>query len=1217
MGFKSRFRRWQIILTYILIAGLLALGGGVPVQADSGAGNSSFSSFTVTTETPAYFSGYRDNQGNYTKETPAYHFKFTTADNLQVGDMIQVALPHSFNFVGNPGFFWSANKAVPLANISAVVNGTPSGIIDAATTQYSDDGFPALSFQLSSAIASGAIVDVRLANFLITPDYHRSRPGLMPYALRSSGNSHPFSTTHGLFTRNVASYYPDANSYAASAVTGYHFKFTVMQPIEPSGTITMVFPQGATVPAWVDASKVKINGTPAASAVVSGNELTVQSTTVLPSFSAAVIDIAPSAQLANPSVPGYYNFAIKTSVDPMAATRRIGIISASGASLADNPSHNKGYVDEGNTHLRFMFTAPTILKAGDTVTVSSAPGTVLSEPGISAADITLEWASDDQEHNVSAAASVTRIADNKLQFVPPPEYYVDPDYHLIFNIPKTIVQGYGEYEFQVSTSQQVIPASVTLLVAPPQIQNFNVNASTRVAGAQNVSYTFAFQTNEPLVAGDDFNLIFPQGITVPPDIQASSVTVNGVQASGVAFDSFLRKLNVGVPMNLHLLDAVSITITGDAGLTNPAVGEYSFSVYPTWYSNKEATQTLNFATMTGIAVSPKTVELKLGNTVSKQLQVIASLSDQTAQDVTAASFGTTYSSSDTTVATVKPDGLIEAKQAGQAVITVTSGGYTDTVSVTVANADVPTPTVTGIAASPKSVELKLGSTVSKQLQVTASLSDQTARDVTTATYGTVYSSSDTTVATVKPDGLIEAKQAGQAVITVTSSGYTDTVSVTVANADVPTPAVIGIAASPRSVELKLGGTVSKQLQVTASLSDQTVQDVTNATYGTVYSSSDTTVATIKPDGLIEAKQTGQALITVTNSVYSDKVNVTVTADQQGGGTDTTSSSGSSHSAPQEIDSVEKYIVAAEGGSLVFDGVASVQIAPSSLPADGKIKIAKLPAQHSPLATGLERLSRNVVEFTSSTGKTFNRPVTLGFSYNLQQVGTGLKPAVYDYNESQARWMYLGGKVKGDGTIAVEVNHFGKFAVFASSIIGFADLKGHWVETYADRLIGMGVIRGFEDQTFRPNQKVTRAEFVKMAVDLLALKPTAAPAAFADNDSIPFWAKGAVDSAVEAGIIQGYEEQGKLWFKPNQSITRAEMAVILSKVLEKQRISGSVDKVAFSDQASIPDWAQSAVHAIASYKIVSGYEDGTFRPDNNATRAETVKMLFMLSEFLPL
>ncbi|WP_282936526.1 S-layer homology domain-containing protein [Paenibacillus sp. RC67] len=623
--------------------------------------------------------------------------------------------------------------------------------------------------------------------------------------------------------------------------------------------------------------------------------------------------------------------------------------------------------------------------------------------------------------------------------------------------------------------------------------------------------------------------------------------------------------------------------------------------------------------VTGITASPKVVELKLGNNIAKQLQVTASLSDQTVKDVTASSYGTVYSSSDANVATVKADGLIEAKQAGQAVITVTNSVYSDKVNVTVAKADTPTSviTMTGIAVSPKVVELKLGNNIIKQLQVTASLSDQTVKDVTAASAGTMYSSSDTNVATVKSDGLILAKQAGQAVITVTNSVYSDKVSVTVVKADTPAPVITmtGITASPKVVELKLGSSISKQLQVTASLSDQTVKDVTAVGAGTTYSSSDANVATVKADGLIEAKQAGQAVITVTNSVYSDKVNVTVTADQQGGG-QTTSRRHHSSLPLQEADSVEKDITAAEGGIVDLKGTASVQIPPNALPADGKIKVAKLPADRAPLAASLESYSQTV-EFSSSTGKTFKLPVTLGFTYRSPQVSGSLKPAVYYYNESQARWVYIGGNVKDNGTITVEVNHFGKFAVFAADVIQFNDLNGHWVAAYADRLMGMSVIRGFEDHTFRPNQNVTRAEFVKMIADVMGLQSTAVSATFADNDSIPSWAKGAVASAVQAGIIYGYEEQGKLWFKPNQPITRAEMAVILGKVLEQRPTTIIMDKVVFSDQAIIPAWAQSAVNVIAAHKIVSGYQDGSFRPDHSATRAETVKMLYMLSELLPI
>ncbi|WP_079914452.1 S-layer homology domain-containing protein [Paenibacillus sp. 32352] len=1315
---KNSFKHWRMIITYILIAGLIALGGVLPVQADSSAAGSSFSSFTVTTDTPAYFSGYMDNQGGYSKETPVYHFKFTAADPVQAGDIIQVELPYQYNFEGNPSLFiWTANQAIPTANMAVMVNGISRSIVDTAATQYSENGKPALQFKMSGGIVSGDSVDIRLMNFLITPDYHYMRPGPQEYAISTDKNATPLPTTHNLFTNNVADYYPDADSYAAAAVTGYHFKFTVMQPIDPSSSITIVFPQESTRPAVADASKIKINGMAASSAVWSGNELTVQTSIALPSFSTVQIDMDSAAQVTNPSVPGYYNYDIKTSVDPKPASRKIGIMPSSGGSLADNPSHNGGYVSSNGNQLRFMFAAPTILKAGDTVTVSSAPGTILSDPSIAAGDIKLEWSAPYQEQNEASPSSVTRLADNKLQFVLPAEYYCDPDYHLVFNLPNVIAQSYGEYEFQVTTSQQRIPASVTLLVTPLQIQNLKLNVSSTVADTPNVSYSFAFETNEPLEEGDAFQIVIPRGMTVPEGIQARDVSVNGVQADSVSYDRFLRKLSVGVPMNLHLMDPVTITIAGSAGLTNPAIGEYSFSVYPMWYDweaavvkisfteaptmtgitispntvdlklgervNKQLQVTANFsdqsvkditassagttysssdtnvaivsadglieakqagqavitvtssgythavnvkvakadapppATVTGITASPKVVELKLGSNVSQQLQVTASLSDQTARDVTAADTGTTYSSSDTNVATVQSNGLIEAKQSGQAVITVTNSVYTDKVNVTVTKADTPTPniTMTGIAVSPKVVELKLGSNVSRQLQVTASLSDQTTKDVTAASTGTTYSSSDTNVATVQSNGLVEAKQSGQAVITVTNSVYTDKVNVTIVKADTPAPNITmtGIAVTPKVVELKLGSNVSKQLQVTASLSDQTTKDVTAASTGTTYSSSDANIATVQSNGLIEAKQSGQAVITVTNSVYSEKVNVTVAAaDQQGGGSSTTRRHHSSLPL-QDPDSVEKDIIAAEGGIVDLKGIAYVQIPPAALPADGKIKAAKLPADQ---AAGMERYSPTV-EFSSSTGKTFKLPVTLGFAYQAQQAAAGLKPAVYYYNESQARWVYLGGNWKDNGTITVEVTHFGKFAVFASESVQFQDLNGHWVGGYADRLVGMKVIRGFEDHTFRPDQNVTRAEFVKMIAELMGLPSTAASTAFADNESIPNWARGAVASAVQAGIISGYEEKGKLWFKSNQPITRAEMAVIFNRVLERHLTTTNTDKVVFSDQASIPSWAQSAVTAIAGHKLVSGYQDGSFRPDQSATRAETVKMLYMLSDLLPM
>lgn len=151
--------------------------------------------------------------------------------------------------------------------------------------------------------------------------------------------------------------------------------------------------------------------------------------------------------------------------------------------------------------------------------------------------------------------------------------------------------------------------------------------------------------------------------------------------------------------------------------------------------------------------------------------------------------------------------------------------------------------------------------------------------------------------------------------------------------------------------------------------------------------------------------------------------------------------------------------------------------------------------------------------------------------------------------------------------------------------------------------------------YSPSQEVTRAEFVKVIVEALGLKGGAGVTSFSDNDSIPTWAKGPAAAATQAGLIHGYEEQGKMWFKPNQPITRAEMVVIFARVLELQSTGRQTEKIIFTDQSNIPLWVQSAVNITAGHKLINGYQDGSFRPGNRATRAETAKMIYMLLESL--
>lgn len=100
-----------------------------------------------------------------------------------------------------------------------------------------------------------------------------------------------------------------------------------------------------------------------------------------------------------------------------------------------------------------------------------------------------------------------------------------------------------------------------------------------------------------------------------------------------------------------------------------------------------------------------------------------------------------------------------------------------------------------------------------------------------------------------------------------------------------------------------------------------------------------------------------------------------------------------------------------------------------------------------------------------------------------------------------------------------------------------DISGHWAEAFIDEAWGKGLIQGYPDGTFKPNQPVTRAEFTVMLTNALNLEGEGVTLAFADRDQIGGWAERAIALAVEAGIVSGYEDGT---FRPDLPMTRAEM-----------------------------------------------------------------------------
>ncbi|HEX9060568.1 MAG TPA: S-layer homology domain-containing protein, partial [Clostridia bacterium] len=107
----------------------------------------------------------------------------------------------------------------------------------------------------------------------------------------------------------------------------------------------------------------------------------------------------------------------------------------------------------------------------------------------------------------------------------------------------------------------------------------------------------------------------------------------------------------------------------------------------------------------------------------------------------------------------------------------------------------------------------------------------------------------------------------------------------------------------------------------------------------------------------------------------------------------------------------------------------------------------------------------------------------------------------------------------------------------------------WAKVYVNTGFSNGIITGYEDNTFRASNNLTRAEMSTMIVRAFKyIKSGKAKSDFIDDKEIPAWAKGYIIKAVEVGAVSGYPDKS---FKPSKSVTRAEVCKIIYLLLEKK------------------------------------------------------------------
>ncbi|MFD0675693.1 MULTISPECIES: S-layer homology domain-containing protein [unclassified Paenibacillus] len=173
---------------------------------------------------------------------------------------------------------------------------------------------------------------------------------------------------------------------------------------------------------------------------------------------------------------------------------------------------------------------------------------------------------------------------------------------------------------------------------------------------------------------------------------------------------------------------------------------------------------------------------------------------------------------------------------------------------------------------------------------------------------------------------------------------------------------------------------------------------------------------------------------------------------------------------------------------------------------------------------------------------------------------------------------------------------------------FADIQNHWAKDSIEQMANKMIVQGVSPDKFAPDQSVTRAEFAAILVRALGLsQATSGKTSFQDvkaND----WYSGAVEAAVQAGMVSGYE--GSLFY-PDKKINREEMAVMLYRAMKfagYDNPKAQEQITMFSDANRFGDWSKDAIAELAKMSIVNGVGSGEFAPAANASRAESAAMV---------
>ena len=282
--------------------------------------------------------------------------------------------------------------------------------------------------------------------------------------------------------------------------------------------------------------------------------------------------------------------------------------------------------------------------------------------------------------------------------------------------------------------------------------------------------------------------------------------------------------------------------------------------------------------------------------------------------------------------------------------------------------------------------------------------------------------------------------------------------------------------------------------------------------------------------------------------------------------------------------------------------------------NGQAVVMTVPTTYTTVQVGMRSLTGDTVKYqiNSEPTKEMNSTVDMYYKVNLVEGKLVIR------NVSGGILALTKLKVTGAGTTTNDVSvettpeaiRYAMALMRGIDVPQFTDVaEDAWYHDYVYDLVYRGVVNGMTATTYEPEGKLTRAQFVKLLACSLAdaetLKTYEGKHPFKDSEG--HWAEAYIAWAKDKGIVEGVSATE---FDPEAPITREQMATIFGRYALKQGIElPKSDNAAgsFPDADKISEYAREFVELMRIAGILNGYEDGTFRPQGNATRAEAAKL----------